>query len=262
MGYSKPTMLFTNTTFIGIDPTAGKKPFAYVALDGNLRLLALGHGGMDEVLAFVAGQREATVAVCAPRRPNQGIMKNPEVRERLSPPPRPGRWTNFRLAEYIIRQHNIHMPQTASQVEKCPRWMQMGFTLFQRLESLGYQAYPKEDGQRQSLEVYPHACYTVLLGVTPFHKHSLEGRLQRQLIMYESNINVADPIRLFEEITRHRLLQGILLDDDLCSPGELDAMVAAYTAWLAITDAERVSLIGDPGEGQITLPIGDLKPRY
>jgi hypothetical protein len=255
-------MLFTNTTFIGIDPTAGKKPFAYVALDRNLRLLALGQGEIDEVLAFVAGQREATVAVCAPRRPNQGVMKKPEVRENLSPPPRPGRWTNFRLAEYIIRQHNIHIPQTASQAEKCPRWMQMGFTLYQRLASLGYQTYPTDDGKHQSLEVYPHASYTVLLGVPPFHKHSLEGRLQRQLIMHESNVNVADPIRLFEEITRHRLLQGILLDDDLCSPGELDAMVAAYTAWLAKTDPDQVISIGNPEEGQITLPINALKQHY
>lgn len=255
-------MLFTNSTFIGIDPTAGKKPFAYVALDGNLRLLAIGQGEMDEVLAFVAGQREATVAVCAPRRPNQGVMKNPEVREQLSPQPRPGRWRNFRLAEYIIRQHNIHIPQTASQAEMCPRWMQMGFAVYQRLESLGYQTYPTEDGKHRCLEVYPHASYTVLLGVIPFHKHSLEGRLQRQLVMYESKINVSDPIRLFEEITRHRLLQGILLDDDLCYPGELDAMVAAYTAWLAKTDPEQVTAIGDPVEGQIILPIKELKPRY
>ena len=52
-------MLFTHTTFIGIDPTAGVRPFTYTALNNKLELLALGQGNMDEVLAFVAGQRGA-----------------------------------------------------------------------------------------------------------------------------------------------------------------------------------------------------------
>jgi len=43
-------MLFTQTTFIGIDPTAGQRPFVYAALDSDLRLLALGEGDLDEVL--------------------------------------------------------------------------------------------------------------------------------------------------------------------------------------------------------------------
>ena len=59
-------MLFTHTTFIGIDPTAGVRPFTYTALNNELELLALGQGNMDEVLAFVAGQREAIVAVTSP----------------------------------------------------------------------------------------------------------------------------------------------------------------------------------------------------
>jgi len=74
-------MLFSNTSFIGIDPTAGQRPFAYAALDHELCLLALGQGDIEEVLAFVAGQRSARVGVCAPRRPNQGLMDQPEVRE-------------------------------------------------------------------------------------------------------------------------------------------------------------------------------------
>jgi hypothetical protein len=39
-------------------------------------------------------------------------------------------------------------------------------------------------------------------------------------------------------------------------------MVAAHTAWLAKKDPDQVISIGDPEEGQITLPINDLKPRY
>jgi len=51
-------MFYTNSTFIGIDPTAGEKPFVYAALDHELRLLALGHGSIDDILAFAAGQRQ------------------------------------------------------------------------------------------------------------------------------------------------------------------------------------------------------------
>jgi hypothetical protein len=255
-------MLFSNATFIGIDPTAGQRPLSYAALDGDLSLLALGQGDIDEVLAFVAGQYAALVAVSAPRRPNQGVMDRSEVRENLSPPPRPGRWTNFRLAEYELWQHNLRIPRTPGEKEECPAWMQMGFTLFRRLESLKYQPYPQEDTGRQSLEVYPHACFAALLDRIPFAKDTLEGRLQRQLILFENKLDIPDPMRVFEEITRHRLLQGILPLDDLYPAEELDALIAAYTAWVAATQPEQVTLLGDSEEGQIVLPVSKLKNCY
>jgi hypothetical protein len=255
-------MFFTVSTFIGIDPTAGKRPFVYAALNGNLQLLALGQGEMNDVLAFVAGQRQARVAVCAPRRPNQRLMEKAEVRDQLSPPPRPGRWINFRLCEYQLRQHNISSPRTPAQEKNCPNWMRMGFNLYRRLEGLGFHSFPSPETDHQTLEVYPHACYTALLGQTPFPKTTLEGRLQRQLILYEQKINIPDPLRFFEEITRHRLLKGILPLDDLYTPGELDALVAAYTACLAANHPEQVTVLGHPDEGETYLPVAELKPRY
>jgi hypothetical protein len=286
-------MFSSHTTFIGIDPTAGQRPFAYVAVDQDLRLLALGLGSMDEVLAFVAGQRHAFVAVAAPRRPNQGVINRPEVREQLNPPPRPGRWTNFRLAEYLLRQHSISCPKTAKLEDDCPGWMRMGFAFYTRLESLGYCPYPSLLSQEETepdqiaslraqageaqlelglkvtqaaplqwLEVYPHACFTALLGVTPFSKYTLEGRIQRQLALYEQDMHIPDPMRLFEEITRHRLLQGQLPLQDLYSPGELDALVAAFTAWKAASQPGEVTVLGDPQEGQVVLPVKELKRQY
>ncbi len=286
-------MFSSHTTYIGIDPTAGQRPFAYVAVDQDLRLLALGLGSMDEVLAFVAGQRHAYVAVAAPLRPNLGAINRPEVRERLNPPPRPGRWTNFRVAEYLLRQHGISCPKTAARQEDCPGWMRMGFAVYARLESLGYCAYPAQIAQTQPapaesasaqaqppqtqlelglkvsqaaplqwLEVYPHACFCALLGLTPFPKYTLEGRIQRQLALHEQDMHIPDPMRLFEEITRHRLLQGLLPLQDLYTPGELDALVAAFTAWKAANQPGEVTLLGDPQEGQVVLPVKDLKRQY
>ncbi len=255
-------MLFNHTTFLGIDPTAGQRPFVYVALDYECNLLALGEGHMDEVLAFAAGQREAMVAVCGPRRPNQGLMADSDVRQRLSPTPKPGRYVDFRLAEYQLRQHNLSIPQTLSNSQASQNWMQESFTLFRRLEGFGYLTYPDENASCQLMEVYPHACYAALLGKLPFPKNTLEGRLQRQLVLYENKVKVSDPMRFFEEITRYRLLNGILPDDGLYSVEELDALVAAYTAWLVSTHPEETSMVGDTQEGQIVLPVTELLDRY
>ncbi|MCU0487781.1 MAG: DUF429 domain-containing protein [Anaerolineales bacterium] len=255
-------MLFNPRTFIGIDPTAGQKPFSYAALDHELRPVALGEGRLEDILAYAAGQRQAWVAVCSPRRPNLGVMARQEVRQSLSPLPASGRWVDFRLADYILRQHHITIPQTPSRLEECPGWMQMGFNVFNGLDRLGYHPYPVEEADLQSLEVYPFASYSALLEVLPFSKYTLEGRLQRQLALYERKLKVADPMLIFEEFTRFKLLRGILPLEQLLKPGELDALVAAYTAWLAATHPDQVSLIGDPTEGQITLPVAELKAHY
>ncbi len=255
-------MLFTKTTFIGIDPTAGQRPFAYVALDSDLRLLAVGAGDIEEVLAFVGGQQQAYVAVNAPRQPNQGLMAEETVRAQFTPPPRPGRWTGFRVSEYELRRRNISTPRTPATEANCKKWLQMGFIVYRRLFAQGYQTYPSDDSPRQMLEVYPHGAYTALLGCIPFPKKTLEGRLQRQLLLYTHDLDVPNPMRIFEEITRYRLLQGILPLEELHTPPELDALVAAYTAWMAAKDPDQVTLVGDPREGQITLPTGDLKARY
>jgi hypothetical protein len=250
-------MLFNETTFIGIDPTAGKQPMAYAALDRDLRPLALGKGDLDDVAAFVGGQQAAFVAINAPRQPNQGLMKRPEVRESLTPVPHPGRWEGFRVAEY-----QLYQPRTKARLANCPVWMQVGFELYKRLGELGYKPYLTPEAPCQVMEVYPYAAYTVLLNSSPFPKNSLEGRLQRQLLLHNQGLDIPDPMRVFEEITRYRLLQGILPLGDLYSARELDALVAAFTAWVAATSPEGVTLLGAPEEGQIVLPSAELQSRY
>ncbi len=255
-------MLFTDCSYIGVDPTAGEKPFVFAALDGEKRLLALDKGGMDLVLAFIAGQRRAYVAVCAPRRPNRGVMKREEVRRQLTPPPKPGRWEDFRLADYLLFSQNFRVPKTPATEEEAPNWMRQGFIFFRRLESLGYGDFPAEGRERQSLEVYPYACFAALLGTRPLPKHTLEGRLQRQLALYECGMGIPDPMRFFEEITRHRLLNGVLPLETIYSASELDALVAAYTAWLANGHPEEITLLGDREEGQVAVPRTVLRKRF
>ncbi|MFN2199418.1 MAG: DUF429 domain-containing protein [Anaerolineales bacterium] len=255
-------MLFSRTTFIGIDPTAGQRPFTYAALDQNLELLALSTGSLEEVTAFAGGQRAAVVGINAPRQPNQGLMRDESVREQLSPRPNPGRWQSYRLVEYELYQHGISIPPTPGKVEACPRWMQMGFQVFQRLGYFGYQLFPSPEADCIYFETYPHGAYSAMLGITPFPKQTLEGRLQRQLILHENQVRVHNPMRIFEEITRYRLLNGILPLENLLNADELDALVAAYTAWVLSRNQVEVTVLGDSSEGQIVLPVPALKHQY
>lgn len=255
-------MFSSGSAYIGIDPTAGHKPFAYAALDGNLRLTALGGGSLDEVLAFSAGQRQAMVAVCAPRRPSQRLMERTEIRDSLNPAPRPGRWMGFRLAEYLLRQHGISCYKTPPDEKACPNWMQMGFHLYHRLEQMGYRSYPSPEPAMQWLEVYPHACFCTLLGHVPLPKNTLEGRLQRQLVLYQQKIGIPDPMEFVEGLTSQKLLQGSLPQDRLYTQGALDALVAAYTAWKAANHPKQVTSLGDAAEGLVILPVAELKRQY
>jgi len=250
--------------FIGIDPTAGDPQITYAALDGGLRVLALGEGKLDEVLAFVVQHPAALVAVGAPQSPNAGLMADPQVRKPLGLPPRTKTWAGCKVGEYQLRKRGILIYRTPGQEAEAPRWMQDGFRLYKLLRKEGYASYRpgREDRPRQVLEVHPHACFTVLLERIPIKKDTLEGRLQRQLLLYREGVRVPDAMRVLEEITRHRLLTGQLRLDGQYSHDQLDALVSAYTAYLAARQPDRITMVGDPREGQIAVPTGDLRERY
>jgi predicted RNase H-like nuclease len=188
-------------------------------------------------------------------------MARPEIRQNLFSKPQRDHWRDFRLSDYLLRQHNIHIPQTPSDENNCSGWMKMGFLLYRRLAKMGFQLYPSES-EHQYLEVYPNASFTSLLGVVPFAKNSLEGRIQRQLILMDRKLKIPDPMRIFEEITRFRLLQGSLSLEQLYSPEELDSLVAAYTTWLAANHPDQTIALGDADEGQIILPVAELREKY
>lgn len=256
-------MLFDQTVFIGIDPTASGRGITCTALDQHLQVITRIEDDLNSILAFVGGHRSAVVAVNAPRRPNQGLMADDAFRAGLEPQPPPGRWGAFRAAEYLLFQKNIRIPMTPGTEEDCPGWMQTGFKIFRKLEELGFQTYPAPQARRQTLEVYPHGSFTVLLDCIPFKKNTLEGRLQRQLILHSRALAIPDPMRFFEEITRYRILQGVLPLDRLYSPSALDALAGAYTARLAVKDSgNQVTRIGSPEEGEIILPAGELRVTY
>jgi hypothetical protein len=254
-------MPVNRTIYVGVDLIAGKgnplrvpRSYTYVALDHDLKVQAIGTGGLQEVAAYAGGLAEGCVAINAPRRPNQGLMRQDEVRQQLLPVPKPGSWLNYRVAEYELRMSGQQVLPTPARAEDCSPWMKASFDLYRCLDQAEYQAFPAAGGRRLSFEVHPHAAFTALLGLPPFSRETLEGRLQRQLVLYELGLKIADPMDFFEEVTRFKFLKGNLPVKGIYSLPELDALVAAYTAFLAATNPARVILLGRPEEGQIVLP--------
>jgi predicted nuclease with RNAse H fold len=249
-------MLLNSTAFIGIDPSGGRSPFTYAALDSNLKLLTLSAGELDDVLAFLGGQKAAYVAVNAPSGPNLGLVRKKVEKDSLTPGHLRG--VEMRLVEYELRERGINVLPTPARRDVCPSWMQMGFALYQRLDQAGCKSYPTKDATHQWLETHPHAVFCSLLARTPLPKPTLEGRLQRQLALHEQGLGIKDPMEFFEEITRHRLLGGILPMEWIYLPEELDAIAAAFVASLAAKGEMKIEVLGAREEGQIVLPRSEM----
>jgi predicted nuclease with RNAse H fold len=257
-------MANTRMTYVGIDPTAGSRPMHFAALDRDLHIQSLTKGNLQAVLESIQMPERAVVAIDAPQSPNQGLMADPGLREGYGLPPNGDTWSGWKVCEYELRRRNIRLYRTPREESEAPRWIRMGFTLFRRLKAVGFELHERgrDIGQRALLEVHPHACFAVILGRRPFLKSTLEGRLQRQLVLYLEGVDVPDPMRSLEEITRHHLLESRLSLPDLYHHDELDALVAAYTAFLVSENPERITQVGDREEGLITLPTGELLDFY
>ena len=253
-------MLFANSVYVGLVLNSAHKLATYAALDQNLNLIALADADLDDVLASLLAQKSVAVAVNAPSQVNHGIIKKNIQKATL--PPSLLQAADMRTAEYELRRHGIVIRGTHTKESLCPAEVRAGFAFYRKLSKLGFQAYPGSDLSRQWLETNSYACFCVLLGIRPLARSTLEGRLQREVLLYELGLLIRDPMIFFEEITRHKLMNGLLPFELVHSPVQLDAMVAAYTAWHAIHKPAEVVRLGHPLEGFITLPVAALKEKY
>jgi hypothetical protein len=247
-------MAFSPLAFIGINISSNRQMYTLAALDKELRLTALIQGEELEILGVCTGQSSALVTIGAPSSPNQGVMTRPEVRRQFNLPKASNQWADLRQADYELYLKGIKTQRTPAPGEKTSGWMLRAFSLYQSLKNLEYVAFPDETAPRQWIESQAEAVFHILTGVEPFETGTLEGRLQRQLILHAVDMPVPDPMNFFEEVTRHRLLHSILPVEKLYSGAELNAMALAYVGWLAVKSPEKIIRLGDPGEGLITLP--------
>lgn len=245
--------------YVGVEiiRSAGRlhRAFVFAALDEDLSLLALCHGDREEVLAYLGGQQTAFAAINAPRSPNTGIVNDKSAYQNSLPFDESDPPVNARLCEILLQGEGFKIGSTPDKVKSCSLWMRRGFDLYRRLAAFDYLPYPGQDSPRHSLEICADAIFWRLLSHKLPLPNSLEGRLQRQLILYEQEVPVPDAMDFFMEITRYKLIQGDLPDEDIYSFEELNALAAAFIAWKAAHQPDQIEHLGDADEGQITLPI-------
>lgn len=243
------------STFIGVEVCASRThPFTYAVIDSDLIIRSIGSGSIKDAFAFLAGQENALAAINSPMTTSQGILKREKIRKRLSPSSGLSHWANLRLVEYELLQRGVQVPRTTSSKKRSPRWMRLGFQLFEEINKLGYEKYPHLVAPKQFLECQGEAVFWNLLGHSPLQKDTLVGCLQRQIVLGMCGLPVPNAMLFFEEITRHRLLNNILPMEHLYSASELNTLAAAYTAWIAAKQPEKLISIGHEEEGIIYLP--------
>lgn len=121
-----------------------------------------------------------------------------------------------------------------------------------KIIQLGFKPYSSKQDPRQFLVTSADDCFRALSAHRLFPRRSLEGRLQRSAILYEQGLQITDPIDIFEEFTRYKLIQGILPLENIHASKELDALVAAYLAWTAVNRPGQIAL-----KGEFALPVGE-----
>jgi hypothetical protein len=255
-------MTFTNPFFIGIEPSGSKKPFTCAIFSQVGKLVTLSNVDMDELIAIASSKPEAVVAINSPYTPNTGLVRQAEIRETLKPLHFSGRNQDMRLAEYKLKERGINVLMTPSKKELCSNWVQSGFEVYKKLMDLGFDKFPHATSTLQILETHSHSSFIVLAASQLLPKLSIEGRIQRQLILYEEGLSINDPMEFFEEVTRHKLLRGIMPTELIYTPEELDAMAAGLVALRAGEGSSKLISVGDADEGQIVLPVETLLEKY
>lgn len=246
--------------YIGFDPSNHPQPFCWAVVDARPRLVELSEGSLEDALARAADLEAARVAVNSPTGLALGLVNHSGPRRGRKPTKASSRAQNLRVAEDQLQQCGIKVARTPSVLEDCPRWMQGGFSLHRGLEKLGYNSPPGET--RRKAEANVEAMLHAVLKQTLFTARSLEGRIQRQIILFDLVGGMHDPMEFFEEVTRRRLMTGSLPTGCLYSIPQLHAIGAAYTAWLDAQKPGQLVRLGHPDEGLVTLPEWEGFDRF
>lgn len=247
--------------YIGIDPTTGRGMLTFAVLNRQLEIMIISKGTPDRVANLVLGYSNAICAINSPSGPNEGLMAKIAYREKLGLNPKTRLYASYRVCEYELRRRGIGLYRAPRKPAKARPWMKLGWEVYDLLQKGGYVMHP-QDGAQQLVETLSHASFAALLQKRPYRKTTLEGRLQRQLALFNEGLDIEDPMTFFEEWTRHRIVSGELVYDDLLEPIELDALVAAYTGLLLSEAPEHITLVGDADEGIIAVPAATLEDRY
>ena len=153
-----------------------------------------------------------------------------------------GKWDSSETLSCLQEYENTLL---AINVPSAKRGQDAYQELIKKLPQVDFKLFLPMQESRQWLETNAQDCFRILSGHKLLPRRSLEGRLQRSAILNEQGLRIKDPVDLFEEITRYKLIQGILPLEDLPSSNGLDALVAAYLAWMSFNRPGRIALQGE-----------------
>ena len=147
------------------------------------------------------------------------------------------------LKQYSKLTLAVSVPSTKNQQRSC--------TIFKKkIAQTGLKPFPTKSAPKQWFETDAQDCFRILIGKSPLSRRTLEGRVQRGLILYEQGVRINDPMDFFEELTRYHMLGGVFPNELLYSAYQLDALAAAYVAWQAVNEPGQIETTA----GKLILP--------
>lgn len=246
--------------FAGVDFSAGRRGPVVALLTARLDVHSLQRQTPDEAVRELTSHSGIAVAIGSPLRPWRD-----EAPEEISigETPLADRHKRIRPADAELARRGIPVRRTPILESTAPAAVRIGFAMARELTGRGFlEGKEAHEAPQTLLETHPAACASVLLGRLPFGRRTLEGRLQRQLALLREKVALPDPMEALEELTAHHILSGRLSLEGILEAAELDALLAAFTAWRAGTDPGGVTWLGDDADGWICLPVKEMKEKY
>jgi len=238
-------------TYIGIDVQAAQKPFYYTALDADLEVIACGHGRMADVLAYLAGQSSAIVAVNGPVW--APLPENMFSQSGLFGGEQSTVFGSHRIVDVELSVRGYPIIPVPPIGKKGPVWMERSLELTDEMKRLGYICSGELPAKRTYFETNIDAAYHLITGTSPYDSRSLEGRLQRQLLLHDFGFSLKDPMEFLEEFTRFRLRTSNVPLTQIAVAHELRALMTAATAWMLDNRPQNLEHLGRSDEGEIIL---------
>ena len=243
-------------SYIGIEPLINSNSFAYVSLDADRKLLAIGEGSLTDVFSYLIGQEALVVAIHGPGWMGRSIEGFDFAGDEAPPAVR-----SLRACELAAWRESIPVEFTPSKAGKFSPACRRGYQLIQMLLRYQFLFAHQTPANKILIETQPAACYHQLVDIAPLSDDTFLGRIQRQLILHDHNLPVQDPMIFFEEITRYKLMMGKVSLQSFLVPQELNAMVMAYTSWLFHQQPAQTRRYGDDADGMLIFPAVNQSRR-
>jgi hypothetical protein len=154
------------------------------------------------------------------------------------------------VAQAIAHLMGYGVTSLASNIPSTIRLLDVYSDFKKQVGQSGFEPHSTKNIHKQLIETNAQDCFRILIGRKPLPRRTLEGRVQRGLILYQQGLRITDPMDFFEELTSHHILDGLFPYELLHSASELDALAAAHVAWLVVNEPGQTRIM----ENRLVIP--------